>query len=85
MAIFAAKDIHDLPKEKRKIYAIYELLITLCEFLGAIAFIVGSFLFLDNATEMIGTWFFIIGSFFFALRPTLKFIREIRLYEKDQY
>ncbi len=85
MAIFQSIDTSKMDAKKKKQFARYELWLTFCELIGGITFIVGSFLFLNEATTLLGTYFFIIGSFFFALRPTLKFIREYHLFHNNKY
>lgn len=85
MAIFESIDISKMSEEKKRKYARYELILTFLEFFGGLTFIIGSFLFLSEATTLLGTYFFIVGSFFFALRPTVKFIREYHLFRNHKY
>lgn len=85
MAIFESIDVSKLSEDKRKKFAKYELYLTFCELIGGLTFIIGSFLFLNEATTLAGTYLFIIGSFFFALRPTLKFVREYHLFHNQKY
>ena len=61
----------------RHIYAFYELAYTLVDVAAAGAFITGSAMFFNEALKTQGTWCFIIGSAFFALKPTLRLIREV--------
>lgn len=68
-----------------KLYALYELGYTLVDFLAAALFVVGSVLFFREATTPIGTWMFLIGSVFFGLKPTIRLIREIHLYQLGRY
>ncbi len=62
-----------------RIYAYYEVIITLVEFGAAFLFIVGSMLFFRESTTYAATWLFLIGSVFFALKPTIKRVREFHL------
>ena len=65
--------------DQRKIYALFEIAYTLVDFLAAMAFTVGSILFLYEDWQTVATWGFIVGSLFFALKPTLRIIRELKL------
>ncbi len=67
-------------EESRLLYARFEVAYTLVEFLAAILFIIGSIMFFYETMQTAGTWMFLIGSFFFATKPTLRVIREIKLY-----
>lgn len=62
-----------------RIYAIYEVLFTLVDFAAAFQFIVGSVLFFNESTTYEATWLFLVGSICFALKPTIKVIRECHL------
>lgn len=64
---------------KRKAYAAFEILYTLVDFLAAMAFVVGSIMFLGEDLKTVATWFFISGSIMFALKPTIRVAREIKL------
>ncbi|QUS36911.1 hypothetical protein GR316_06350 [Falsirhodobacter algicola] len=64
----------------RRLYARYEIARTAVEFAAAICFLVGSVFFFYDALMTAATWLFTIGSVLFAARPTLKLVREIRLY-----
>lgn len=64
---------------ERRIHARYEIARTLVEFLAALAFIVGSVMFFREAWQTAGTWLFLVGSVLFAVRPTLKLVREVAL------
>lgn len=63
-----------------RIYARYEILHTLVDFLAAIMFLVGSALFFSSSTQTAATWLFVFGSIAFAVKPTLRLFREIELY-----
>ncbi len=67
-------------EQAKALYARYEIAHTAVDFAAAILFLVGSFLFFREDTQYAATWLFVIGSACFALKPTLRLIREIRLY-----
>ncbi len=66
--------------KSRVVYARFEIAYTIVDFSAALCFIVGSVLFFFKELETIAIWFFVIGSVFFAAKPTLRLIREIKLY-----
>ena len=65
----------------RRLYARFEIAYTVVDFSAALLFIIGSIMFFYDAWQTFGTWMFLIGSFFFAAKPTLRLVREIKLYE----
>jgi hypothetical protein len=69
----------------RKLYAAYEIAYTAVDFGAAIFFVVGSILFLFSSLVPVGTWFFVVGSVFFALRPTIRLVRELSYVADDDY
>ena len=62
-----------------KIYGLYEKVYTLVEFAAAVSFIIGSVLFFNPSQQIPATWFFLIGSILFAVRPTVRVLRENHL------
>lgn len=78
MQLFRSSRFDASPRH-RKIYSAYEIAYSTIDLLAAVLFIVGSVLFLDEATVKAGTWLFIIGSVFFAGRPTVRLARELHL------
>ena len=68
-------------EESRLLFARFEIAYTLVELLAAVLFIVGSVMFFYETLEYAGTWMFLIGSFLFAAKPTLRMVREIKLYQ----
>lgn len=68
----------------RALYARFEIIYTFVDFTAALLFLVGSFLFFSESTQTIATWLFVAGSFAFAVKPTLRLIREIKLYRMGQ-
>ena len=63
----------------RRVYAIYEILYTLVDFVAALLFIIGSIFFFFENLVFAGTWFFLIGSICFVAKPTIRLTCELRL------
>ncbi|QFS83888.1 hypothetical protein FIU97_14155 [Roseivivax sp. THAF40] len=63
----------------RALYALYEIAHTVVDFAAAMLFLVGSILFFWAEYETQAIWCFVWGSVFFAVKPTLRLIREIHL------
>lgn len=61
----------------RRIYAYYEIAYTLVDFLAAFLFLVGSVLFFYKSLENPAIWCFVVGSLCFALKPTIRVVREV--------
>ncbi|HCN91650.1 MAG TPA: hypothetical protein DIT86_00370 [Hyphomonas sp.] len=61
------------------LHRVYEIFHLLVDFLAAAMFVIGSALFFFQSTTFAATWLFLIGSFFFAVKPTLRLIREVHL------
>ncbi len=66
-------------EEAQRLYAAFEVWYTLVDFAAAALFVVGSVLFLWERTTTTGTVLFIVGSVCFALKPTLRLVRELRM------
>lgn len=64
-------------------YAWFELAYTTVDVCAALLFVVGSVMFFSENWQTAGTWCFLIGSICFALKPTLRIIRELRYVEED--
>jgi len=75
MKMFDPKTKHASPRHS-ELYAFYELMFTLVDFMAALLFVIGSILFFQESTTYIGTWLFLIGSLFFALKPSIRLVRE---------
>ncbi|MDA3834574.1 MAG: YrhK family protein [Spirochaetales bacterium] len=71
--------LHGVKAHNKKAYAVFEILYTMVDFLAAIAFTVGSIMFLYEDLTNTAKWFFIIGSLLFAFKPTIRVVREIKL------
>ncbi|MBM6621912.1 YrhK family protein [Micrococcaceae bacterium RIT802] len=78
-----SSDRRDNSPDHRRLYAAFEIAYTVVDFTAAGLFIVGSILFFSESLMIPGTWCFLIGSFCFALKPTLRLIREVRLARLD--
>jgi hypothetical protein len=78
MKLFDTK-YHEMSDESRRIYALYEMAHTLVDLGAALCFIVGSVFFFSEDLQYAGTWLFVIGSILFAVKPTLRFARELKL------
>lgn len=68
----------------QKLYAGFEIAYTAVDFSAAALFIVGSILFFSETLMVPGTWCFLAGSVCFALKPTLRLIREVQLARLDK-
>ena len=66
-------------EDTRRLYAAFEIAHTVVDFLAAICFLIGSVLFFWKAYETAAIWLFVVGSFFFAMKPTLRLVRELKL------
>ncbi|SMC80685.1 YrhK family protein [Primorskyibacter flagellatus] len=64
----------------QRVYAAYELAYTLVDFAAAISFTIGSVLFLWDSMKAPAIWLFIIGSFCFLCKPSLRLMRELKLW-----
>ena len=78
-------DTRSLSEEHKKIYAYCEFAYTVVDFLAAVFFIIGSFLFFSPETTYFANWLFVIGSFFFAVRPSIKLYREFAFLRLKDY
>ena len=67
------------------LWARYEIAYTLVDFGAAFSFVVGSVLFFFDSTQIPATWLFLIGSILFAAKPTIRLVREIKLYRMGDY
>lgn len=78
MALFD-RDRRQSGAAQRRVYAAFEMAYTVVDFAAAISFLVGSVMFLFEEWQTPGTWLFIVGSALFALKPTIRLVRELRL------
>ncbi len=70
----------DNSEAHRRLYARFELAYTVVDFMAAFCFVVGSVMFFSPDWQTPATWFFVIGSLLFAAKPSLRLVREIKLY-----
>lgn len=77
MKLFALEN-RTRSQRHRDIYAAFELAHTAVDLAAALLFVVGSCLFLQDAWRHVGTWLFVVGSVLFAVRPSLRFARELK-------
>ena len=78
MAIFRHEN-RTRSERARRYYAASEILHTAVDFVAALSFLVGSILFFWKSLETAAISLFVIGSFFFAMKPTIRLVRELRL------
>lgn len=78
------RDHQHQTREHSKLYAGFEIAYTVVDFLAAVLFIVGSIFFFRESTTILATWLFLMGSVCFALKPTLRLIREVKLLRLDE-
>ena len=71
--------------EAERIAARFEIAHTVVDFAAAVMFLIGSILFFFPSEMVPATWLFTLGSVCFAMKPTLKLWREIRLYRMGRW
>jgi flagellar biogenesis protein FliO len=81
--MFNPKNAAKSPRHQQ-IWARYEIFYTIIDFSAALLFVVGSiyFFFPDASTE--ASWCFLFGSLFFAMKPTIRLIRELQFFFIDK-
>lgn len=84
MALFNLSRHHKYVSDERA-YAWFELAYTAVDMTAAGLFIIGSIMFFSEAWQTAGTWYFLVGSICFAMKPTLRIIREIRYLKEEDY
>lgn len=77
MPLFQPSNPTDSPEHER-IYAIFEIWYTAVDLSAALLFVAGSVLFFWPETRIPATWMFVVGSVCFALKPTIRLMREIK-------
>lgn len=65
-------------------YATIEIIYTIVDFAAAGLFIVGSILFFSPSAMTPALWCFLIGSVCFALKPTLRLVRQLHYLKLDK-
>ncbi|WP_128292729.1 YrhK family protein [Afifella aestuarii] len=76
MAFFDPKN-NTKSERHRTLYALYEIAFTTVDVSAALLFIVGSWLFFYPELETPAIWCFLIGSICFAMKPTIRIVREL--------
>ena len=66
--------------DTRRVYALFEIAHTAVDFGAALCFTIGSVLFFWKQYETAAIWLFTIGSVLFMAKPTIRLVREIKLY-----
>ena len=84
MAMFSPENSTRSPEHQR-VYALFEIWYTAVDFAAAFQFIVGSVFFFWKSTQTAGIWLFICGSVCFALKPTIRLMRELRYLRMGDY
>ena len=82
MALFKPSNRRRYKNDKHA-YALFELAYTAIDVTAAVLFMIGSVMFFSKDWQTAGTWCFLVGSICFALKPTLRIVREIRFYEDN--
>lgn len=77
MTLFAPENRTRTPRHAR-IWAAWEIVYTVVDFAAAFLFIIGSVFFFYASLTYWGTWMFLVGSVCFALKPTIRLIRELQ-------
>ena len=67
-----------------RLFAIYEIVYTCVDFGAALMFIIGSVMFFFEAWMDAGTWLFLVGSILFAVKPTIRLVREVHMYRQGK-
>ncbi|WP_434619864.1 YrhK family protein [Arthrobacter sp. A5] len=65
-------------------FATIELIYTVVDFTAAALFIIGSILFFSPSAMSPALWCFLIGSVCFALKPTLRLVRQLHYLKLDK-
>ena len=78
-------DAYRRSERHAKIYAAYEIAYTAVDFTAAFLFIIGSVLFFWASTETLAIWLFILGSACFAMKPTIRLLRELAYWRAGKY
>jgi len=83
MKLFDPSSSHKSPAHER-VYATIEVIYTVVDFTAAGLFIVGSILFFSPSAMTPALWCFLVGSICFALKPTLRLVRQLRYLKLDR-
>lgn len=83
MKLFDPSSSQKSPAHAR-LYATIEIIYTVVDFSAAGLFIVGSIMFFSPSAMTPALWCFLVGSICFALKPTLRMIRQLRYLKLDK-
>jgi hypothetical protein len=83
MKLFDPSNSHKTPAHAR-VYATIEVIYTIVDFTAAGLFIAGSILFFSPSAMTPALWCFLVGSICFALKPTLRLVRQLRYLQLDK-
>ncbi len=83
MQLFDPSSIRKSPAHAQ-LYATIEIIYTLVDFTAATLFIIGSILFFSPSAMSPALWCFLMGSVCFALKPTLRLVRQLRYLRLDK-
>ncbi|PYE83902.1 YrhK family protein [Pseudoroseicyclus aestuarii] len=72
-------------RETRHLWACYEVAYTAVDFTAAATFLIGSIMFYWSSLNTPAVTLFVIGSLCFALKPTIRLVRELHLMRKRDY
>ena len=67
-----------LSSEHERVYALFEVWYTVVDLTAALCFVAGSILFFWPETQNSATCLFVVGSVCFALKPTIRLMRELK-------
>lgn len=77
MTLFHPSNQVQTPEHER-IYAVFEIWYTAVDMTAALLFVIGSVLFFWPSAETPAIWCFLVGSVCFALKPTIRLMREVK-------
>lgn len=83
MKLFDPSSSQKSPAHAR-VYATIEVIYTIVDFTAAGLFIAGSIMFFSRALMTPALWCFLVGSVCFALKPTLRLVRQLRYLKLDK-
>lgn len=76
---------HSASTRHEIIHARFEMAYTTVDFLASLSLVIGAALYFIEHTVQHAMWAVLIGSIFMALRPTLRFIREVMYLRAGRY
>ncbi|WP_298493018.1 YrhK family protein [uncultured Maritimibacter sp.] len=79
MALFRLSN-RQRSEASRTVYARFQLVYTAVDFGASLAFVAGSAMYIIGVADTTVIWVYLAGSLLFAAKPTLRLLREIKLY-----